>query len=61
MVAVIPSLPRLGMMVCHEFLLLGQMIRRLQPKRDAVLGPFKESKERLKKRECCDKKRKRER
>jgi hypothetical protein len=61
MVAVIPSLPRLGMMVCHQSLLLGQMICGLQPKRGAVLVPLKERKERLKKKECCNKKRKRER
>jgi hypothetical protein len=37
------------------------MICGLQPKRGAVHDPLKERKKRLKKRECCDKKRKRER
>jgi hypothetical protein len=37
------------------------MICGLQPKRGAVCGPLNERKERLKKKECCDKKRKRER
>jgi hypothetical protein len=61
MVSVIPLLPRLGMMICHQSLLLGQMICGLQLKRSTVLRPLKERKDRLKKREYCDKKRKRER